>query len=96
VLSVGACQSRRVSSAVRENEIRLGVEVDGWGRPVAYYVNPYHPSDQGGSLARERIPAEFITHLYDPARVNQTRGVTWFHPVMLAMRILEGYIGPMV
>ena len=75
-----------------ENEIRLGVEVDGWGRPVAYYVNPYHPSDSGGSLQRERIPAEFITHLYDPARVNQTRGVTWFHAVMLAMRILEGYI----
>ena len=75
-----------------ENEIRLGVEVDGWGRPVAYYVSPYHPSDFGGSLERERIPAEFITHLYDPARVNQTRGVTWFHAVMLAMRILEGYI----
>jgi len=75
-----------------ENEIRLGVEVDGWGRPVAYYVSPYHPSDFGGSLERERIPAEYITHLYDPARVNQTRGVTWFHSVMLAMRILEGYI----
>ena len=75
-----------------ENEIRLGVEVDGWGRVVAYYVNPGHPSDVGGSLVRERIPAEFITHLYDPARVNQTRGVTWFHTVMLAMRILEGYI----
>jgi len=75
-----------------ENEIRLGVEVDGWGRPVAYYVNPYHPSDFGGSLERERIPAEYVTHLYDPSRVNQTRGVTWFHCVMLAMRILEGYI----
>ena len=75
-----------------QNEIRLGVEVDQWGRPVAYYVSPYHPSDFGGSLERERIPAEFITHLYDPLRVNQTRGVTWFHAVMLAMRILEGYI----
>ena len=75
-----------------QNEIRLGVEVDGWGRPVAFYVNPGHPSEVGGSLIRERIPAEYISHVYDPSRVNQTRGVTWFHAVMLAMRILEGYI----
>jgi lambda family phage portal protein len=75
-----------------ENEIRLGVEVDEWGAPVAYYVNRYHPSDMGGSLLRERIPAEQIIHLFDPDRVNQTRGITWFHPCMLEMRMLGGYV----
>lgn len=75
-----------------ENEIRMGIEVDKWGKPVAYYVNPAHPSDLGGSLLRDRIPAEYILHLYDPERVNQTRGVTWFHPVMTEMRMLGGYI----
>lgn len=75
-----------------ENEIRLGVEVDAWGKPVAYYVNPGHPSDMGGSLIRERVPAEFILHLYDPERVNQTRGIPWFSPCMLEMRMIGGYV----
>jgi lambda family phage portal protein len=74
------------------NEIRLGIEVDKWGKPLAYWITPGHPSDLGGSLLRERIPAEEIIHLYDVARVSQTRGVTWFHPVMLQLRMLEGYI----
>jgi lambda family phage portal protein len=76
----------------KENEIRLGIEVDEWGAPVAYYVNKQHPSDLGGSLVRERVPAEYIIHLFDPERVNQTRGITWFHPCMVEMRMLGGYV----
>jgi lambda family phage portal protein len=79
-------------ASTQDNEIRMGIEVDKWGAPVAYHVNPGHPSDLGGSLERERIPAEYILHLYDPERVNQTRGVTWFHPVMQEMRMLGGYV----
>lgn len=75
-----------------ENEIRMGVEVDLWGRPVAYHVNPAHPSDLGGSLLRERIPAQYMLHLYDPLRVQQTRGIPWFTPCMLEMRMLGGYL----
>ena len=41
-----------------ENEIRMGIEVDEWSRPVAYHINGKHPSDLGGSLLRTRIPAE--------------------------------------
>jgi lambda family phage portal protein len=70
----------------------MGVEVDKWGRPVAYHVNPAHPSDLGGSLLRERIRAEYILHLYDPLRVQQTRGIPWFTPVMLEMRMVGGYM----
>jgi lambda family phage portal protein len=81
-----------VPASKQTNEIRLGIEVDKWGRPVAYWISPGHPSDLGGSLVRERIPAEDMIHLYDPERVSQTRGVTWFHPVMLQLRMLEGYI----
>jgi lambda family phage portal protein len=74
------------------NEIRMGVEVDEWGKPVAYWVNLQHPSDLGGSLVRERIPADQMLHLYDPERVNQTRGITWYHPCMVEMRMLGGYV----
>src|SRR6202050_694733 len=76
----------------QENEIRMGVEVDKWGAPVAYWVNPAHPADLGGSLERDRIPAEYIVHLYDPDRVNQTRGVTFFSPCMVELRMLAGYV----
>ena len=75
-----------------ETEIRLGVEVDSWGRPVAYWVNPGHPSDFGGSLLRERIASDQIVHMFDPYRVNQTRGLTWFHAVMMSLKMLNGYM----
>jgi lambda family phage portal protein len=75
-----------------QNEIRLGIEVNKWGRPVAYWVTKGHPSDQLGSFERERVPASDVVHLYDPLRVNQTRGVTWFHSVMVPLRMLDGYI----
>lgn len=74
------------------NEIRMGIEVDLWGRPVAYHVNQKHPSDLGGSLLRERIPADQIIHLFDPERISQTRGITWFHPCMVELRMLGGYV----
>jgi len=51
-----------------------------------------HPSDLGGSLDAERIEAQYIIHLYDPHRVNQTRGITWFSAVMFELRMLGGYI----
>jgi lambda family phage portal protein len=75
-----------------ENEIRMGIEVDEWGRPVAYHVNEKHPSDLGGSLVRTRVPADQILHLYDPERISQTRGITWFHPCMVELRMLGGYV----
>jgi lambda family phage portal protein len=75
-----------------KTEVRLGVEVDEWGKPLAYYVNPGHPSDFGGSILRERIPADQITHLFDPYRPNQTRGITWFHAVMMSLKMLDGYM----
>jgi lambda family phage portal protein len=75
-----------------KTEVRLGIEVDQWGKPQAYYVTPGHPSDFGGSLLRDRIPADQITHLFDPYRVNQTRGITWFRAVMMSLKMLDGYM----
>jgi lambda family phage portal protein len=84
--------SRPGGNRLGETEVRLGIEVDNWGKPVAYWVNPGHPSDFGGSLLRDRIAADQIIHLFDPYRVNQTRGLTWFHAVMMALKMLNGYM----
>jgi lambda family phage portal protein len=77
--------SRRAATGV--NEIVMSVEIDGFGRPVAYHVRKSRYSSE-----RERIPADQIIHLYDPDRVNQTRGVTWMTSVMVPIRQLAGYI----
>jgi lambda family phage portal protein len=80
-----------------DNEVRMGVEVDEWQRPVAYHFYPYHPGDlqfgqrrnKGSQLIR--IPAEEIIHLYICDRPGQTRGVPWFHSALLSMRQTAGF-----
>jgi len=72
------------------NEVRMGIEVDGYGRPVSYSVFDAMYKQLGRS-DRTSIPAKQIIHLYRPRRVNQSRGVTIFLPVMIALRMLEGY-----
>lgn len=71
------------------NEIRMGVEVNAWRRPVAYWMLKSHPSERG---AREynRVPASDIVHLYRPSRPQQTRGVTQFAPIILNVKMLSG------
>ncbi len=72
-----------------ENEIRMGVEIDSLSRPVGYWVW----TAVGTDLMRERyfVPAGEMLHLYDPDRVNQTRGVTWVHSVMVPAHMLNAY-----
>lgn len=75
------------------NEIRLGVEIDGWGRPVAYHCYTSDPTDISGSGRQlVRIAAEDIIHFYDPERIGQSRGYTWFSTVMQNLRNLDGYV----
>lgn len=76
-----------------DREIRMGVEVDDWGKPVAYHCYDGYSSPFSVGSARERlvIPAEEMIHTYRHRRVNQTRGVTWLGPTMIALRMLEGY-----
>ena len=77
------------------NEIRMGIEVDKWNRPVAYWLHSKHPGDyQFGSSASaklQRVPAEEIIHLFLSDRPGQSRGVSWFHSCLKRMRDLGGY-----
>jgi lambda family phage portal protein len=76
------------------NEIRLGVEVNDWGRPIAYWFWDRHPTDlyNTGSRKRMRVPADEILHIYRPDRVNQTRGTTWLNSVMFPAKMVDGYV----
>jgi lambda family phage portal protein len=73
------------------NSIRMGVEVDKYRRPLAYHFWMVHPSDAGFRNQRLRVPASEVIHLFRPLRPGQTRGISWFAPVLLNAKMLAGY-----
>lgn len=79
--------------AANGNEIRMGVELNEYKRPVAYHLLSYHPGDydftsMSTSPKHIRVPAEQIIHVYMPLRAGQTRGETWFAPALATMKQL--------
>jgi lambda family phage portal protein len=77
------------------NTIRMGVEVDKWDRPVAYYLLRNHPGDyiyghQRG-LSHERVPAAEICHIYQPEYARQTRAMPWLHAGMSRLKKMDSY-----
>ncbi len=72
-------------------EIRMGIEQDEYGRRVAYHFWRRHPSDRYFARNdRIRIAADEIIHLFVKHRAGQSRGVTWFAPVMADVHQLNG------
>lgn len=71
-------------------EIRMGVELDQWNRPVAYHFSKRHPSEFGPQ-DRVRVDARQILHLFVRYRAGQTRGIPWTTPILLIHRMLDGY-----
>lgn len=76
------------------NEIRMGVEIDQWERPIAYWMWTRHPTDLASiqSRYRVRIPANEILHDFVQTRPGQTRGVTFFAPVLINQQMLAAYV----
>lgn len=62
-------------------KIRQGIELDGQGRRVAYWLYKHHPGATGfsstTSLESVRIPASDVIHIYRVDRAGQMRGVPW-------------------
>lgn len=77
------------------NQIRMGVEVDSYQRPVAYWVRQVHPGDYEFSTSAlvesVRLPAEQVIHVFDPDRAGQSRGVSWLAPFITTTKMLNGY-----
>jgi lambda family phage portal protein len=76
------------------NEIKMGVEVDRFDKPVAYHIYKHHPYDKNYMNDNEhiRVPANEIIHIYMPTRPNQTRGVTNIATVMSNVKQLNAYL----
>jgi lambda family phage portal protein len=81
------------------NEIRMGVEVDRWSRPVAYWFLPKHPGDylvtgtQQANLGNPvRVPADEVIHLFVTQRPGQTRGIPWMASSIKNLHQLSGFV----
>lgn len=72
-----------------------GIEVDGFYRPVAYWIRLQHPgelrSDMNASDRIERVPAAQIIHLRLIDRWPQVRGEPWMHSVINKLADIDGY-----
>ena len=80
-------------SAVNQNRIVRGVEVDDLGKPVAYWIYKDHPlQPYAFTRTPQRVPAREIIHLFRQERIGQTRGVSWFAPALSSIRDLGTYI----
>ncbi len=82
---------------INGNEVRMGIEVNKWQRPVAYHFFDYHPGDYQFAAnpqklkKRIRIPAEDVIHLYIVDRPGQTRGMSAFASAITRLHNLSGY-----
>lgn len=76
------------------NQIRMGVEIDEWERPVAYHLLVNHPGDNTYNHAGQDyqvVPASEIIHTYLPWRPHQTRGIPWSHASMVELHHIGEY-----
>lgn len=78
------------------NRIRMGVEIDEYRKPMAYWMFTQHPGDSdyisvAASSTHQRIESERIIHLFMPDRAQQTRGVPWLSPAISSLKMLHAY-----
>lgn len=75
------------------NRVVGGVEIDQYGKPVAYWLYKHNPSDAliGSSQERIRYTADQVIHIFDRERVSQTRGYPWIAPVIEEVHQLSKY-----
>jgi len=73
--------------------IIMGVEVDGWGRRIAYHFRDDGPGVYRAQNGRDyiRVPANQVLHRFIPERANQIRGVPWMSPSMLRLKMFAAF-----
>lgn len=77
------------------SQIRMGVEIDEFERPIAYWVRQKHPGDYDfntlGLTNSVRVPADRIIHVYKQLRAGQTRGEPAMAPAISQIKMLNAH-----
>lgn len=85
------------SPTIARGELRLGVEVDGYQRALAYWIRHRHPGDlrhgNTGTDLAERVPASMVFHLRVIDRWPQSRGEPWMHNVLRKLDDMNEFTG---
>jgi lambda family phage portal protein len=68
-----------------------GIEYDGAGRRVAYWLYRKHPAD-APNMQSVWVPAEQVIHLYAPIQPGVERGVSWLAPALVPLRELQEFV----
>lgn len=71
------------------NKIRQGIEINRFGRRVAYWMHREHPGDGKGLVSIDklvRVPAAQVRHIFCPTRPGQMRGVSALAAVLMRLR----------
>lgn len=78
-----------------KNTIRLGIEINKFGKPLAYHLTVDHPGDRIFTTGRgqyERVPAEEIVHLFYRQRPGQLRGIPWMAAALVDTHHLDQFL----
>ena len=78
------------------NRVRMGVEIDEFGRAVAYHLLREHPGDyefsnHGHIRKHTRVPASELLHIFQQDRPHQTRGAPPMAAAINSLKMLHGY-----
>lgn len=94
IIEADQCDETRIGKN-GENPVRMGVEMNTWMRPVAYWFWPNHPGDimfaYQNPAQMMRVPAGEVIHMFVTERPGQTRGISWFHSALKRMHHMEGF-----
>lgn len=76
--------------------VRLGVQLDGLGRPTGYWLLPEHPGSQAAPMIGRRgqsvlVPRDRARLVFERARPGQLRGVPAVAPLLIRLRDLDEY-----
>lgn len=91
VLSIDRLDLNYRGTAPNGNTIRMGVERNDAGKPVAYYVLERNPHDSLSMNTQHhvRIAASDIIHRFIRIDPEQIRGVPWAHAIMTGQNMLH-------
>lgn len=93
VLEADHLDSYKTENLPNGGRIIQGVEFDPIGRRSAYWLLTEHPGDSLGYAGTDRtsvaIGADGVSHLYEPLRPGQVRGVPWLAPVVVTLRDMD-------
>lgn len=75
------------------NRIVQGIELNRYGRRVAYWMHTSHPGEVEGGIQPKlvRIPAKDVIHSYRPTRPGQLRGEPRSSGAILKVKTFEQY-----